>query len=284
MVTIQELLVLGKEKLESSGNEYAKYERKALLEEVLGCNYLYMLMNGEEEVAPEKEQQYLQLIEKRCEHYPLQYLLGYAYFMDYTFFVNENVLIPRNDTEVLVECANEILDDMEKQKESGTLQVLDLCCGSGCIGISLKLYHKMINLTLSDYSEKALDVAKKNLNKYQLEAELVCGDLFQNITGKNDMIVCNPPYIESKIIGTLMPEVKEYEPMMALDGGEDGLNYYRRIIKAAPEYLNDSGWLMFEIGYNQGEAVLTLMKETGFLDVKLKKDYAGLDRIVYGHL
>lgn len=284
MATIQELLVLGKEKLESSGNEYAKYERKTLLEEVLGCNYLYMLMNGEEEVSPEKEEQYLQLIEKRCGHYPLQYLLGYANFMDYTFLVDENVLIPRNDTEVLVECANEVLDTLEGQRGSGSLKVLDLCCGSGCIGISLKLYHKSICLTLSDYSDKALEVAKKNLDKYNLGAEIALSDLFQEITKKQDMIVCNPPYIESKIIDTLMPEVREYEPMSALDGGEDGLDYYRRIIKAAPEYLSDSGWLMFEIGYNQGEAVLTLMKETGFLDVELKKDYAGLDRIVYGHL
>ena len=284
MATIQELLVLGKEKLESSGNEYAKYERKTLLEEVLGCNYLYMLMNGEEEVAPEKEEQYLQLIDKRCGHYPLQYLLGYANFMDYTFFVDENVLIPRNDTEVLVECADEILNDMKERKKGTALRVLDLCCGSGCIGISLKLYHKDIWLILADCSEEALKVTKKNLDKYNIEAELVSSDLLKEITGKQDMIVCNPPYIESRIIDTLMPEVREYEPMLALDGGKDGLDYYRRIIKAAPEYLNDSGWLMFEIGYNQGEAVLSLMKETGFLDVELKKDYAGLDRIVYGHL
>lgn len=284
MATIQELLVLGKEKLESSGNEYAKYERKVLLEEVLGCNYLYMLMNGEEEVSTEKEEQYLQLLERRCMHYPLQYLLGYTNFMDYTFFVDENVLIPRNDTEVLVECANEILDSMEEQKENRRLQVLDLCCGSGCIGISLKLYHRDIGLTLSDCSAKALEVAKKNLDKYQIDAELVCGDLFQKMIEKSDIIVCNPPYIESKVIDTLMPEVKEYEPMLALDGGEDGLDYYRKIVKTAPEYLTDTGWLMFEIGYNQGEAVLSLMKETGFLDVKVKKDYAGLDRVVYGHL
>lgn len=284
MATIQKLLELGKEKLESSGNEYAKYERKVLLEEVLGCNYLYMLMNGEEEVLPEKEEQYLRLLEKRCERYPLQYLLGYANFMDYTFFVDEDVLIPRNDTEILVECANEILSVMEEQEPSGTLQVLDLCCGSGCIGISLKLYHENVCLTLSDYSDKALEVAKKNLDKYNLDAELVCGDLFQKVTTKSDMIVCNPPYIESKVIDTLMPEVREYEPMLALDGGEDGLDYYRRIIEDAPEYLKDTGWLIFEIGYNQGEAVSTLMKETGFLDVKVKKDYAELDRIVYGHL
>ena len=135
MATIQELLNIGKMKLESTGNEYAKYERKVLLEEVLGCNYMFMLMNPEEEVSTEKETEYLRLIEERCNHYPLQYLLGYAHFMDYTFLVNENVLIPRNDTEVLVETASELLNTSISQP----YKVLDLCCGSGCIGISLKL-------------------------------------------------------------------------------------------------------------------------------------------------
>ena len=129
MATIQELLVLGKEKLEKSGNEYAKYERKVLLEETLGCNYMYMLMHGEEEVSAEKETEYLQLLEKRCAHYPLQYLLGYAHFMDYTFYVSEDVLIPRNDTEILVEYADEILKQMEQDDVDCSIRVLDLCCG-----------------------------------------------------------------------------------------------------------------------------------------------------------
>ena len=282
MATIQELLVLGKEKLDKSGNEYAKYERKVLLEEVLGCNYMYMLMNGEEKVAADKEQQYVDWIEKRCAHYPLQYLLGYAHFMDYIFYVNENVLIPRNDTEVLVECANEILE--RQFVKHPDVKVLDLCCGSGCIGISLKLYHQRIELVLSDVSKEALAVTQKNLSRYELEAEVVCSDLFENITEKADMIVSNPPYIERCIIDTLMPEVKEYEPMKALDGGEDGLEFYRRIVKEAPEQLCSKGWLLFEIGYNQGNAVKILMEKRGFLDVVVKKDYAGLDRVVYGHL
>lgn len=282
MATIQELLILGKEKLDNSGNEYAKYERKVLLEEVLNCNYMYMLMNGEEEVPQDKEKQYLDLIEKRCIHYPLQYLLGYAHFMDYTFYVNETVLIPRNDTEVLVECANEILE--QQQFSHSNIRVLDLCCGSGCIGISLKLYHKQIELALTDISEEALEVTKKNLSKYEVEAEVLCGDLFESFTGKADLIVSNPPYIEHQIIDTLMPEVKEYEPMKALDGGEDGLDFYRRIVEEAPGYLSSKGWLMFEIGHNQGEAVKLLMEQRGFFDVVIKKDYAGLDRVVYGHL
>lgn len=295
MATIQELLTLGKEKLESSGNEYAKYERKVLLEEVLGCNYMYMLMNGEEEVSGEKEKKYLSLIERRCAHYPLQYLLGYAHFMDYTFYVNEDVLIPRNDTEILVECASKILENMtedicqkaqpvEKGKSKNAVRVLDLCCGTGCIGISLKLYHREIALTLADVSQKALEVAKRNLGKYDVRGELICSSLFQNITGKMDMIVSNPPYIESRVVDTLMPEVKDYEPLLALDGGEDGLDFYRDITMQAPDYLNVGGWLLFEIGYNQKEAVSQIMKAKGFKDIEVKTDYAGLDRVVYGHL
>ena len=282
MATIQELLVLGKEKLEKSNNEYAKYERKVLLEEVLQQSYMYMLMNGEEEVPREKEQQYMELLEKRCQHYPLQYLLGYTHFMDYVFFVNEQVLIPRNDTEVLVEQANCFLED--RLKERGSVSVLDLCCGSGCIGISLKLYFPQIQLALSDLSEGALEVTRKNLEKHGVEAKVYCGDLFSAVEGKMDLIVSNPPYIEQSVIPTLMPEVKDCEPMMALDGGEDGLDFYRRIIEEAPEYLKDKGILMFEIGHNQGKAVENLMKEKGFLDIAIQKDYAGLDRIVYGHL
>lgn len=280
MATIQELLNIGKEKLESIGNEYAKYERKVLLEEVLGCNYMFMLMNPDEEVSLEKETEYLRLIEERCKHYPLQYLLGYAHFMDYTFCVNENVLIPRNDTEILVETANDVLE----QVSTNSYKVLDLCCGSGCIGISLKLYHKDIDLTLSDVSNDALEVTKKNLERHEVKAKVVCDSLFAGINEKQDIIVSNPPYIESRVIDTLMPEVKEYEPMLALDGGEDGMDFYNQIIEEAPSHLNVGGWLLFEIGYNQGEAVSKKMTELGFQDVQVKKDYAGLDRVVYGHL
>lgn len=280
MATIQELLNIGKEKLESAGNEYAKYERKVLLEEVMGCNYMLMLMNPDEEVSLEKETEYLRLIDERCKHYPLQYLLGYAHFMDYTFCVNENVLIPRNDTEILVETANDVLE----QVSTNAYKVLDLCCGSGCIGISLKLYHNDIDLTLSDVSKAALDVTRKNLERHDVKAKVVCDSLFAGINEKQNMIVSNPPYIESRVIDTLMPEVKEYEPMLALDGGKEGMDFYNQIIEEAPSHLNVGGWLLFEIGYNQGEAVSKKMTELGFQDVHVKKDYAGLDRVVYGHL
>lgn len=283
MSTIQQLLDIGKEKLMMSGNEYAKYDRKVLLEDVLGCNYMYMLTHGEEMVSPEKEQRYLELIERRSGHYPLQYLLGYANFMDYRFYVNEDVLIPRNDTEVLVEQVDEYLKDKEKQGIQ-TLHLMDLCCGSGCIGISLKLYHPEMKLTLSDVSEKALKVTRKNLEQYQIQADTHCGDLLDGITDRYDVIVSNPPYIKQQIIPTLMPEVKDHEPMLALDGGEDGLLFYRVIIGQAASCLSENGALFFEIGCDQGQAVRKLMVQNGFCDVQVQKDYAGLDRVVYGHL
>lgn len=282
MSTIQQLLDYGKDKLIQSGNEYAKYDRKVLLEEALGCNYMYMLTHGDEEVPEDKEQQYRKWITRRSEHYPLQYLLGYAHFMDYTFAVNEHVLIPRNDTEILVENANEVLAGMEEEQK--TIRVLDLCCGSGCIGISLKLYHKQIELTLSDISEEALAVTRQNIERHQVDAKVQQGDLLEGITDQYDMIVSNPPYIESRVIDILMPEVREYEPMLALDGGEDGLMFYRRIVDQAQSHLTQGGWLFFEIGYNQGQDVATLMQEHGFASVQVIKDYAGLDRVVYGHL
>lgn len=287
MSTINDLLDYGKKQLELSGNEYAKYERKVLLEHILNVNYMYMLMNGEEQVSQDKESEYKRLIDLRGEHYPLQYILGEAHFMDYTFYVDENVLIPRSDTEILVETVNELLDDSQStlMSKNGNTKVLDLCCGSGCIGISLKLYHKDISLTLSDISKEALSVVSMNLERYGIEdVRINCGDLFENDTESYDIIVCNPPYIESEVVDTLMPEVKEYEPHIALDGGEDGLNYYKRIINGVGEHLEADGYIFFEIGYNQGAAVKKLMENAGLDEVKIVKDYAGLDRVVYGHL
>ena len=257
-----------------------------LLQDVLSVNYMYMLMNGDEQVSADKEKQYKDLIERRTAHYPLQYLLGYAHFMDYTFNVNENVLIPRSDTEILVEIINDSYDDICKlHGTDNNIKLLDICCGSGCIGISLKLYHRDIKLTLSDVSEAALDVAASNLEKYKIENALLNkGSLYQGIEDRYNIIVCNPPYIESDIVETLMPEVREYEPRLALDGGADGLDFYRSIIKDAEKHLADKGYIFFEIGYNQGRAVSALLEEAGFVDVEIKKDYAGMDRVVFGHL
>lgn len=282
MATIRELLIHGKDVLEQSGNEYAKYERKVLLEEVLGIPYMQMLLREDEQVEQSLVSRYEDLLLKRTSHYPLQYILGYAHFMDYTFYVNEKVLIPRNDTEVLVELANDIIHQSDVFRQNQ--QILDLCCGSGCIGISLKLYHDNIALTLSDVSKDALMVAQRNVDKYEIEACIIESNLFEKIDSRYGMIISNPPYIESQLIETLSADVKDYEPRLALDGGEDGMKYYNQIIDLAPYYLCEHGYLFFEIGYNQGEKVSKRMQEKGFLDVTVKKDYAGLNRVVFGHL
>ena len=281
-MTVREILQYGKHALEDSRNEYAKYESRVLLEEVLGIKYMQMLVNPDASVSSEAENRYKEMLEKRRQHYPLQYILGYAHFMDYTFIVNEHVLIPRNDTEVLVETVDQLLNS--KAFESRSVSLLDLCCGSGCIGISLKLYHDNVNLALCDISKDALEVASRNLKKYQLDAALLESDLFTNVKEQYSIIVCNPPYIERDVIPTLMPEVKDYEPMQALDGGVSGLDFYQAILADVHQYLNRDGYLFFEIGYNQGQAVSGLMKNAGFCDVCVKKDYACLERIVYCHL
>lgn len=285
MSSIKELLDFGRTTLADAGNEYAKYEAKVLLEEVLQKSYMQMLLNESEEIPQEKAQEYKTYIDRRLNHYPLQYILGYTHFMDFQFDVSEDVLIPRNDTECLVEHANSILEkEISISVEDSEYRVLDMCCGSGCIGISLKLYHKELDLTLCDISDAAISLTKKNLSKHQLTANIIQSDLFEMIDEKYNMIISNPPYIEKDVIPTLMSEVKDYEPMLALDGGEDGLDFYKVIVENSRKHLNNNGYLLFEIGYNQGEAVSKLMETAGYVDIEIIKDYAGMDRVVSGHL
>lgn len=235
-----------------------------------------------EEMVPDvRRQEYCEWIGRRKRREPLEYIIGYTEFMGITFFVNENVLIPRQDTETLVE---------EIYPQCGGKRVLDLCTGSGCIGLSIAVFGMPSRLVLSDISAEALGVAKKNLRhiveqeEYRLSSEVVfvCGDLFEKIEGTYDVIVSNPPYIETDIISGLMPEVRDYEPVLALHGGGDGLDFYRRIISAAPGYLSAEGMLCMEIGYNQGESVSALMGEHGFGHIRIGKDLAGNDRMVSG--
>ena len=190
--------------------------------------------------------------------------------------MNEHVLIPRFDTEILVE-------EVMKELHDG-FSILDMCTGSGCILLSLLKYSNNCSGVGVDISENALAVAKENQKRLGLDASFVQSDLFEQITGKYDIIVSNPPYIRSDVIPTLMEEVRLHEPVLALDGTEDGLFFYRKIVKESTDYLNGGGWLFFEIGYDQGEAVKKLMEENGFKNVKVVKDYAGLDRVVLGNI
>lgn len=238
-------------------------------------------LRKEEEVPDGRQREYREWIGRRKRREPLEYITGYTEFMGITFFVNENVLIPRQDTETLVEQIYPLCEGK---------RVLDLCTGSGCIGLSIAVFGRPSHLVLSDISAEALCVAEKNRrhiikqDKYRLSSEVVfvCGDLFDRIGGTYDVIVSNPPYIETDVISRLMPEVREFEPVLALNGGGDGLEFYRRIISAAPGYLSAEGMLCMEIGYNQGESVSALMREHGFENIGIRKDLAGNDRMVSG--
>lgn len=274
-MTLKEALGYGKSYLKKQN--ILEYELDAwyLLEHTIKENKTYFLLHQCEELEEEKERLYRNYLMKRGNHIPLQHITKEQEFMGFNFLVNENVLIPRQDTEVLVE---EVLKRLKKD-----MSVLDMCTGSGCIIISLKKLKPDIFAYACDISDKALEVAKENARKNQTAVCFEQGNLFEMINDKFDVIVSNPPYIPTKEIQELMEEVKEYEPMLALDGKEDGLYYYRELIKQAGTYLLPNGFLCFEIGYDQGEAVSMLMKEAGFVNIVTIKDLAGLDRVVIGN-
>lgn len=271
---LSEALAYGRSILSEAGISDAQTDAWQLLEHVCGCDRTYYFLHMEEELTIEQTARYKELIQKRAEHIPLQQITGIAYFMGLEFFVNEHVLIPRFDTEVLVE---EVLKRIQ-----GEAHILDMCAGSGCILLSLLHEKRTCTGTAADISQEALLVAKKNSERLGIEASFVQTDLFEHIEEKYDIIVSNPPYIPSDVISTLDVEVKEHEPILALDGMADGLYFYRRIIAQAAAFLKENGYLCFEIGYDQGKDVSALMQEAGFEQVIVIKDLSGLDRVVIG--
>ena len=270
----KELYDLGVSALKEAQIEEASLDARLLLEEVCGTDRNYLLVHGANEVTEEQYGCYVNYINTRKRHVPLQHILGYQEFMGLKFQVTGDVLIPRPDTETLVEEVMRSLHD--------GMHILDLCTGSGCILLSLLQYSNDCVGVGSDISEKALQVAKENAKSLSLEAEFIQSDLFEKITGKFEIIVSNPPYIPRGEIPTLMEEVKDHDPLPALDGGEDGLYFYRKIIKEAEKYLYPGGMLFFEIGCKQAEAVSRYMKDAGYRDVAVCKDLSGLDRVVSG--
>ena len=266
----------GEALLESAGVMDAKIDAWLLLEMVAKIDRSFYFMHINEEVDPEVLTEYERVVEKRAEHVPLQYITGEQEFMGMTFKVNSNVLIPRQDTETLVE---ETLKVIEPQME-----ILDLCTGSGCILLSILKNAPTVRGTGSDISKQALLVAKENAKLHDLDVEWVRGNLFDNVSGQFDVIVSNPPYIAQAEIPTLMPEVGQFEPLQALDGGVDGLDFYRKITEEAPQYLKETGYLFLEIGYDQGQAVQQMMLDAGFSEVTVIKDLAGNDRVVKGQI
>lgn len=286
-MTYREAYQAGKEQLDLAGIDESALDARLLLEYVCGTDRNRLLVYGHEPVQEEELRRYRELLMRRADRVPLQYLTGLQSFMGLDFLVNEHVLIPRQDTEILVE---EVLRNLHDG-----MSVLDLCTGSGCILISLLRYTNDCRGLGTDISPKALAVAAENAERLVPEAVkpdtesgerllFLESDLCERVEGKFDVIVSNPPYIPTGAIETLMPEVRDHEPRLALDGSEDGLLFYRRIIDESRIYLKGGGMLFFEIGFDQGAAVRELMERAGFLGVKVSKDYAGLDRVVSGTL
>ncbi len=282
-MTYKDCYLEGISRLNGAGVPQAEWDARFLLEYVCNTDCSMLLAHGDEEVNGEKQEAYFALIHKRMQRSPLQFLTGEQAFCGLTFQVNEHVLIPRQDTEILVE-------EALKRLEPG-MRVLDMCTGSGCILISILSLREGLRGVGVDLSGEALKTARENadlLLRGSRQPEWICSDLFDALNKPDsdkerfDMLVSNPPYIPGPMIETLMPEVRDYEPKTALDGGEDGLLFYRRIVKEGKDFLKENGWLLFEIGCEQKDAVSALMAEAGFCEIECRQDYAGLDRVVIG--
>jgi len=275
-MTYREAIGLGEKILTMAGIADVKTDAWMLLEMAAKIDRSYYYMHMDDEITKEQLGEYEWALKKRAEHIPLQYIVGETEFMGLPFKVNSSVLIPRQDTETLVE-------EALKVAKPG-MKVLDMCTGSGCIIISILHHGKELEGYASDISRHAINVAKENAKLNQVAVSFETGDLFDHIKGKYDIIVSNPPYIRTEEIAKLMPEVQNFEPFDALDGKEDGLFFYRKIIEQAGDYLNPDGRLFFEIGHDQGQDVSELMMQAGFKDVRVIKDLAGNDRVVTGGL
>ena len=272
---IKEVLNLANEEFLKNGIENYFYETRELMAFVLNQTKEWVTANIEGEVDEENYKKFVELKNARIQGTPLQYILGEQYFMGLRFLVNKDVLIPRPDTEVLV---YEVLELVKNY--SGKVKILDLCTGSGCIAISLAKNVKNAEVFASDISEKALAVAEKNSKLNETDVKFLKSDLFENIEGKNfDIIVSNPPYIASCDMDSLSKEVLK-EPHDALDGGADGLDFYRKISENALNYLSKNGMIAFEIGYNQAEGIFDILQKFKYNNIRLVKDYSGNDRVV----
>lgn len=273
-MTLREAWNLGKKRLTAAEVPDADLDAWYLLEWCTGVSRSHYLAYPDEIISHDQEEQYRVSLVKRERRIPLQQITGEQEFMGLSFYVNEHVLIPRQDTEILVEETAKFLRD--------GMQFLDLCTGSGCILLSLLHLKPGVEGTGVDLSPEALKVAEKNRERLGAKAALIQSDLFDKIERAFDVIVSNPPYIKRAEIETLMDEVRLHEPYMALDGHEDGLYFYRKIAEEAPKYLRAGGGLFLEIGCDQGACVAELLRHQGFADVKVVKDLAGLDRVVEG--
>ncbi len=274
-VLVKDLIHQAVQMLASKGITDARNDSWLLAEYVFEITKADYYMNPGMTVEQEKSKRYMALVKKRADKIPLQYITGEQEFMGLNFTVNENVLIPRQDTELLVEKTAEYVRMLE-----GQVKVLDMCTGSGCIAISVDKLCPDAQVTAADISYKALAVALENNKKNKADVCFVQSNLFDNIEGCFDIIVSNPPYIKTGELSDLMEEVREHEPMLALDGDNDGLKFYRQIAKKLDRYLKKKGRIFFEIGYDQGQKVPEILEKYGFRDIRVFQDLSGNDRVV----
>lgn len=273
-MTYREAIAYGEQILQNAGIIDARVDSWLLLAMACKIDHTYYYVHMEEDMQPEQTEEFRSLLSKRAERIPLQYITGVQEFMGLSFKVNSNVLIPRQDTETLVE-------EALKRVRPG-MRVLDMCTGSGCVLVSILKNVPNVEGYGYDISKQALVVAKENARMNGVSAVFERSDLFENVTGEFDVIVSNPPYIRSGDIPQLMPEVANFEPIAALDGKEDGLYFYRKMIEQAGSYLRPGGALMFEIGWDQGRYVSELMRDAQYQEVRIVKDLARNDRVVIG--
>lgn len=278
-MTVKELMNVAKTALNEQGIPEAEVNAKLLMEYMLSMDQTQLFMNWSKLLSDHQCEIYFGLLEQRFARKPLQHIVGKQNFMGEDFLVNENVLIPRPETEILVQLA------IDKAKEKRKPEILDLCTGSGIIAITIAKANRDAKVFASDLSEKAVELAKENAKKLNVDVKLKQGDLFKPFSGtlskkKFDMIISNPPYIRTADITNLEKEVKDYEPHMALDGGENGLEFYKKILDTAHRHLKKDGLLMMEIGYDQGKDLINLAENVGqYFEISVKTDYAGLERI-----
>lgn len=276
-MTYRESIELGEKILGMAGIEDARNDAWLLLAMVCRIDHTYYYMHMDEEMSEEHIREFESVIKKRSERVPLQYITGEQEFMGLTFHVNPHVLIPRVDTETLVEAALRLVRP--------GMKIMDMCTGSGCVLISILRHSHGVTGFGYDISKQALKCAKDNARLNDVPTVFEKSNLFEDVMERDfDMLVANPPYIPSADIVTLMPEVAQFEPPGALDGHEDGLFFYRELTRDCADYLKPGGYVLFEIGYNQGEAVSAMLKGIGCEDVCVTQDLARRDRVVSGRM
>ncbi|MCM1282679.1 MAG: peptide chain release factor N(5)-glutamine methyltransferase [Muribaculaceae bacterium] len=276
-MTYREAIAQGEQKLNQVGIVEAKNDAWLLLAMVCKIDHTFYYMHMDEEMTEEQLREFCSVIRKRAERVPLQYITGEQEFMGLSFHVNSDVLIPRQDTETLVEAAL-------KQVRSG-MKIMDMCTGSGCVLISILRHSHGVTGFGYDISKQAIKVAKENARRHDVAAVFERSNLFDEVAERDfDMIVANPPYIPTAEIVSLMPEVSQFEPVKALDGHEDGLFFYKEMLKECANYLKPQGSVLFEIGCEQGAMVSAMLKYAGYSDVRIVKDLAHRDRVVMGYL